>query len=548
MQKKILASIMALAMVLSLTPVTALAVDGDTAPQIVDMDIEYDGTPISKNDVNGSLVFTAEGDTNLSAYDATVEISNGAAFTASTSYSEGDLYVASATENAATLRFHVTVANGAEEEIVDEHPELDLNFTKTDSGAWEGGFSNAAILKLNMLAGYLAGKEIRLIPGALGSNSPAQRIIVNEDEINVMLILCAPNAVTYTVTYIVGNDTFVWELPQGMNMPLPVIDGENVTWYTEATPSEDAKFDGGTVAGDTTLYGVIDDGTTPTGNFYNDLTQHRTAVIEDLDDFETFVAYSDQAQAGQLIKLGADIDCAGNSYPAMEFAGDFNGCGHTISNATFEAVSDTPSGEECSGMFATLGHGQIVANLTLENVETEYAEQYSGVLVGMADGWSGDPVTIQNVQIRDGKASGRSAGGVAGFARHAVVKYCSSRSTTISGLANAGGIVGLNNTKIEYCYSTTIPTALTILGGSSGGVAGKNVRGGYTDHCWAIMKVVGKGDENPGTDVNPLVVNAFTSADAFRNAGFDQTCWVPAQGTATDFNYDVIGYTFPSET
>lgn len=484
----------------------------------------------------------------MSAYNATIEVSDGATFTPSTSYSEGDLYVASATENSATLRFHVTIADGTEEEVVDEHPELDLNFTKAESGAWEGGFSNATVLKLDMLAGYLAGKEIQLIPGALGSNSPAQRIIVNEDEVNVMLILCAPNAVTYTVTYIVGDDTFVWGLPQGMDMPFPEIDNETVVWYTEATPSDDAKFDGGTVTSNTTLYGVIDDGTTPSGNFYEDLTHNRTATIQNLTDFETFVAHSDQAQAGQLIKLGANIECEDNSYPAMKFAGNFDGCGFTISDATFEAVSNTPSGEECSGMFATLGHGQIVANLTLENVETEYAEQYSGVLVGMADGWSGDPVTIQNVQIRDGKASGRSAGGVAGFARHAVVKYCSSRSTTISGLANAGGIVGLNNTKIEYCYSTAIPTALTILGGSSGGVVGKNVRGGYTDHCWAIMKVVGKGDENPGTDVNPLVVNAFTSADAFRNAGFDQTCWAPAQGTATDFNYDVIDYTFPSET
>ena len=77
-------------MVLSLTPVTALA-EGDTLPQVADMNIVYDGSNIEKDNVNGSLVFTATGDTQVVDYTATVSLSDGAEFTPTTP-DVGDLY------------------------------------------------------------------------------------------------------------------------------------------------------------------------------------------------------------------------------------------------------------------------------------------------------------------------------------------------------------------------------------------------------------------------------------------------------------------------
>ena len=550
MKKRFLACLLVVCLLVCFAP-AAFAAEGDAVPQVANMSIAYDGTDIVKENANGSLVFTATGNTQVVDYTATVTLGDGAEFTPTTP-GVGDLYVDAVTGNSVTLKFNVPIEE-EENKNLSDYEEFDLTLTKGSGNTWTGGFADASILKLNMLAGYLTDKTVQVGAGALGTNSPAQRIIVNEDDNRVMLILCAPNAVTNTVTYIIGSNTIVWELPQGMNMPLPEIGDETIAWYTDADHSTGSEFVSGTVTGDTTLYGVIDDGTTPTGNFYDDLTNHRTATIQNLTDFETFVAYSDQAQAGQLIQLGANIECQGNSYPAMEFAGNFDGCGFKISDATFEATTNTPSGEECSGMFSTLGHGQIVANLTLEDIDVEYAAQYAGALVGMADGWSGDEVLIQNVQVRNCGVSGRSAGGVIGFARNADVIFCSSRDTRVTGVANGGGVVGLSNTVVQFCYSTSTPTALpSLLGGCAGGVVGKNVRGAYTEYCWATMKVVGGGGENPGTDVGDFEVDPDnTTIEEYEAKGYNQNgneYWILDYGDATDFDPEAVEYTFASNS
>ena len=546
MQKKILASIMALAMVLSLTPVTASAVEGDTLPQVADMDIVYNGSDVEKNNVNGSLVFTATGDTQVVDYTATVSLSDGAVFTPTT-HNAGDLYVEAATSNEVTLKFDIMVGPV---DLKDDQFALILE--STDGTTWTGGFENASDLTLDMLAGYLTSQNIQVAAGALGTGSEAQQILVNQDAEEVVLALCAPNATVYTVDYVVDdNTTITWKLPAGAEIPaiVPELTGgqEFAGWYTDSDRS--ISFTEGTpVTSNTTLYAKVNP-LSEAETFLQALKAHRDVTICTKTQWDTFVANSDVVVADQLITLGQDINCANTTYQSMTFAGNFNGNGKTISNATFSATSDTPSGESCSGMFATLGHGQIVANLTLDNIDVEYAGEYAGVLAGMVDGWSNDRALVQNVQVRNSSVSGRSAGGVAGFIRNADVRYCSSRDTTITGVANGGGIVGLNNSKVEYCYSTTSPTALPeFLKGHAGGVVGKNVRGAYTEYCWATMAVVGgsgEGAEAGGTDIGVFdnVSNSTTVRD-FTLKGFTQDCWVRAAGTATDFNTSVVTYPF----
>ena len=173
---------------------------------------------------------------------------------------------------------------------------------------------------------------------------------------------------------------------------------------------------------------------------------------------------------------------------------------------------------------------------------------YSAPLAGLADGTSSQRVLIQNVQVRNSSASGRTAAGVVGFTRNTTVRYCSSRDTTITGLANGGGIVGINNAKVEYCYSTTSPTALpSFLGGNTGGVVSKNVRGGYTEYCWATMAVVGASDSG-GTNIGALEVSATSMPSVFTAAGFTQSCWAIGIGTATDFNYSNVEFDFSDNT
>ncbi len=432
-----------------------------------------------------------------------------------------------------TLKFNLTVGD-----VDISADQFALTLEETEGNVWTGGFEDAVGLSLETLAGYLVDQDIQLAAGALGAGSEARDILVNMDDEKVVLVLCDPDAVVYTVDYVVDDDTTItWRLPAGAEIPaiVPELTGgqEFAGWYTDSDRS--ISF---------TKVNALSEAEA----FLQALKAHQNVTIYTKTEWDTFVANSDVVVADQLITLGDDIDCDDTTYQSMTFAGNFNGNGKTISNATFSATSDTPSGESCSGMFATLGHGQIVANLTLDNIDVEYAGEYAGALAGMVDGWSNDRALVQNVQVRNSSVSGRSAGGVAGFIRNADVRYCSSRDTTITGLANGGGIVGLSNAKVEYCYSTTSPTALTFLGGCAGGVVGKNVRGAYTEYCWATMAVVGgsgTGTEAGGTDIGVFdnVSNSTTVRD-FTLKGFTQDCWVRAAGTATDFNTSVVTYPF----
>ena len=58
-------------------------------------------------------------------------------------------------------------------------------------------------------------------------------------------------------------------------------------------------------------------------------------------------------------------------------------------------------------------------------------------------------------------------------------------------------------------------------------------------HCF------GGGGENPGEDINPLVVTASMRPNIFTSSGFNQECWVAGTGAATDFDYTYIKYIFP---
>lgn len=493
--------------------------------------------------VNGSYIFTAPLNSAVTSYVATVTLSDGAVFTPTTptTPNTGDLYVEEVGEGTATLKFNLNVGG-----VDISADQFALVLEETGDNVWTGGFENAVGLSLETLAGYLVDQDIQLAAGALGTGSEAQQILVNQDAEDVMLALCAPNATVYTVDYVVDEDTTItWKLPAGAEIREIAVElsgGQEIEgWYTNADCTNSFVV-GTTVTGNTTLYAKVDVPATDK-TFLEKLEDHDDVTIYTKTEWDTFVENSDVVVAGQLITLGADIDCNNTTYDSMTFAGSFNGAGFTISDATFRAVS-TSSGDTCSGMFAKIGPGQTVANLTLQNVTAQYSGTYAGVLSGMVDGAGGGRALVQNVHVRNSSASGRSAGGVAGFIRNADVRYCSSRDTTITGLANGGGIVGLNNAKVQYCYSTCTPTALpSLFGGSAGGVVGKNVRGAYTEYCWATMQVVGRGEENPGTDIGAYETSD-TSYFFLYTAGFTQDCWTMADDGQMDFNQSVVEYLF----
>ena len=553
MKKRILTSALALCMVLSLS-VPAMAAEA-TVPEVTDMSITHNGSPVNRDVVNGSYIFTFPTTTasNAADYTASVTLSEGSMFTASSPADDntGELYVEEVNGNEVTLKFNMTV------DVVDlNDDEYALTLVSAGSNTWTGGFENATDLPLTTMATYLTSRNIYLTAGALGSGSEAQDILVNMDDEKVVFVLCNPDAVVYTVDYVVDEDTTItWELPAGAEIPEIAVElsgGQEIEgWYTDADCTN-AFVEGTTVTGNTTVYAKV---SVPTEDktFLEKLEDHENVTITNKTEWDTFVENSDVVVAGQLITLGTDIDCGNAIYDSMTFKGNFNGNGKTISNATFRAVDSayyTSSENDivCSGMFAALGAGQTIANLTLEDITAEFSTTYSGVLAGLADGTSSNPVLIQNVQVRDSSASGRTAAGVVGFTRNTTVRYCSSTGTTITGLANGGGVVGINNAHVEYCYSTSTPTALTFLGGSVGGVISKNVRGGNNNYCWAYMQVVGAEEDGPGQNLNSLEANASMSYETFYNNGFTQYCWTMSDNGPAEFDPDEVSYNFGSNS
>ena len=525
----------------------AAAVAQDVSAGIASISLTQNGAAVTPEVVAGSYVYDVSSATNVTDYQVTVGLAGGATLTPSTPQGT-ELYVESATDSQATLKFNMIV-----DEVNLNTDQFALALTSNDGGVtWTGGFNAATGVTLDVLASYLEGQDVRLAAGSLGQGSEARSILVNKDENSVVFAICDPAATICTVTYQVGSDTYAWKLPQGATVPVPTFSptsgGTLDGWFTDQEFST-ALAQGATVTGDMALYGKIAS-STGGSDVLAQIEAGNTVTIGSLGDWNVFVANASKVDKGQLVKLTANINCSDAHYDTMEFDGNFDGGNFTISDATFDAVesgyyNSTESDIVCSGMFASLGAGQTIANVKLNNITAGFSSTYSGVLAGLADGTSSERVLIQNVQVRNSSASGRTAAGIVGFTRGTTVKYCSSRDTTITGLANGGGIVGINNARVEYCYSTTSPTALPeFLGGHTGGVSSKNVRGGLTDHCWATMEVVGDSTDGGGVDVSPLVVDDFTSPDDFLDADFDQDCWVRDYGSSTDFNQSVVTYLF----
>ena len=204
MRKRLLAAVLLLSMILTILPTAVMAVG--TAPQVENLSISGGANTVTKTDVNGSLVFTAPANSQVTDYTATVTLSDGAVLTP-TSHEAGQLYVASATETSATLKFDLMV----NDVNLSESSTFDLVLTAAN-GVWTGGLTNAETVTLQALADNLENQEITLAAGALGTGSPSQVLLMNQDAANVMLVLCSPSAAVYTVTYVVDETTsIIWK-------------------------------------------------------------------------------------------------------------------------------------------------------------------------------------------------------------------------------------------------------------------------------------------------------------------------------------------------
>lgn len=551
MKKRFLSLLLVVCLMASFASVAWAADDGttettETTPRVLSMTVAVgDAKYSAEADENGIMYLPVPGDTSILNCVVSVKTNGAVEFVENTTPPEGALYVKSGGTSSVKLNFNATVGS----ESLDQDA-YSLTMNSSDGVNWIGQekiltglLSEIVDIKLSSFATALEGYEnLGLAAGSMkfvssDATSAFWRVICNQDNKNVVLTFCPYGWETYTVTYVCGSTTYVWELPKGGSLvkPEPLLQtGQSFAgWYTDeaCTNAVDANA---TVTDNMTIYANIT-GTDTASTFSGALSAGKTVLpINDATDWAAFVQRANEVTSTQRVELNTDIICDGATYTALTFAGNFDGKGHTISKATFNANGSN------SGMFATIGAGQIIANLTLSDITVNYGEN-AGVLAGSISATNSSPALIQNVQIRGGTVKGRNMGALVGYTFLSNIKYCSSRDTTFSGLVNAGGIAGISYSVISNCYSTC---ALSQFSMYKAGIVAKNQEAGRVEWCWTTYgQVIASSHEDSSEENNFESFNDYDNIFAVSMLGFDETYWALAAGDNTQFT-DAVYYAF----
>lgn len=557
MKKRVLPILLSLCLMASMLP-TALAVDTDT-PSVVGMTImgetaQVDG-PALKTTIPSETSVTLDGTALVAseAVDFQVQDGYGSA--------QDVLYVSAAADGSATLR--IRIAAGSSGDI----QTASINLASDDGVTWTGSGVGFAGVTVGALANELGNRAITIPAGGMvsqadGSASAEAVLRANHDAGNVYLMLYPAGLEEYTVTYEYSGNSYTFVVPEGAaltNALVPDLIGQEFSgWKTE---DGSAAPIGAPVTSNMTLYGEYT--ALPGDSSFDDALTALLAgdtsglidgalPISNVEDFESFISRATEVPAGQLVRLQNNIDLTGKNYTAISgFKGNFDGDQNTITGGTFTAV--TVGNETCAGLFASLGAGQKVANLTLDGINVgSTSATYSGALVGRAggveSGGSGQ-VTIQNVHVKNSTTDsstirGRTAGGIAGFIIWTDVKYCSVVApVSVSGLVNAGGIVGMSYNNVTDCYTTISPSALL----RSGGIVGNNLdNGAYITRCWTTDDAI-FGDSDNETIVTASfegVTALSPTSSVYEESGFSSSIWTLGRGRSNTLILDNIIYQF----
>lgn len=173
---------------------------------------------------------------------------------------------------------------------------------------------------------------------------------------------------------------------------------------------------------------------------------------------------------GKQIVLNKDIDFGGAIIKGIgsersNFAGNFDGKGHTISNFVINN-----SRELYAGLFNQITNGGSVKNLTVENA-TVIGNRMVGVIASSAD----DDCSVENCHVKNCTvvSNMKEAGAVIGYVSNGTVKDCSATDCTvickdedvnesnkIVGFGNAGSNIA-DNTATNVVVLRNIAKAIT---------------------------------------------------------------------------------------
>lgn len=211
-----------------------------------------------------------------------------------------------------------------------------------------------------------------------------------------------------------------------------------------------------------------------------------SATVEDIDEFPDHTVpdpspsqYYARAYLGKYFKVTADIDMSNYKFTPIandwkhNFAGTFDGDGHTIRNLTI----DVP---QYAGLFGHIDTVAVVKNLTFENADIT-ANGAGGYYGAVCVGWSLG--TIDNVHVKNSTviSEAKACGAIAASGR--VITNCTATKTQVAGAGGwVAGIAGeLTSTGTDNKYRGKIENCHVIDGviypadvskGSGGGVVG----------------------------------------------------------------------------
>ena len=215
----------------------------------------------------------------------------------------------------------------------------------------------------------------------------------------------------------------------------------------------------------------------------------------------------------KYIVLVNDLDLGGKYWMPKDFAGIFDGQGHTISNLQVREGVKSNWWSSNSGFFALLGDDNTteyetkicyVQNLTLKDANVDTAAVQSGAILA---GRVGNDVIIENCHV-SGKITAQYAGGLVGKVTvnnynegidHDYIRRCSVNATVIAPEYYAGGLVcqidwgndNYGSLTIEDCYVTGL-----VQGGyAAGGFLGQTERNRCVtiDHSFVTANVLAPG-------------------------------------------------------
>jgi len=211
---------------------------------------------------------------------------------------------------------------------------------------------------------------------------------------------------------------------------------------------------------------------------------------------------------GKTVILSADINLNNQEW---ESVGDPYDTARPFSG-TFDGNGKTISGLKASGykanrgLFGYVGEGGIVKNVVLININIEGSENTGG-LVGINNG------KVQGCTVTGNVDGGANGGGLVGFNRDSGIVQNCSFSGNASG-SDAGGLVGVNRGgTIQNSYATGSVSAISTVC-NTGGLVGYNGIKGMIQNCYTTSSVNGGSNTGGVVGVNlGMVQNCYATGN-----------------------------------